>query len=40
VFFEAPMRIIELSIVLVAAAGLAIWRGVAMYRQTLNRRNL
>jgi len=34
------VRIIELSIVLVAAAGVALWRSVAMYRQTFGRKNL
>jgi hypothetical protein len=34
------MRLIELAIVAAAVAGLAIWRGVAMYRQTFERKNL
>jgi type IV secretory pathway VirB2 component (pilin) len=34
------MRIIQLAVVIVAAAGLALWRGVAMYRQTFHRKNL
>jgi hypothetical protein len=34
------MKAFELVLVLVAAAGFAAWRGVAMYRQTFRRRNL
>jgi len=34
------MRIIELSIVLVAAGGVALWRGVAMHRQAFGRKTL
>jgi len=34
------MKTLELALVVAAAAGLAIWRGVAMYRQTFRRKNL
>lgn len=34
------MRIIELAIVVAAAAALVVWRGVALYRQTFDRKNL
>jgi hypothetical protein len=34
------MRFIELTLVIAAAAGLALWRGVAIYRQTFQRRRL
>jgi len=34
------MRSIELTLVIVAAAGLALWRGLAMYRQTFQRNRL
>jgi hypothetical protein len=32
------MNTVELSLVIVAAVGLAIWRGVAMYHQTFPRK--
>jgi hypothetical protein len=34
------MQTLELALVVAAAAGLALWRGIAMYRQTFRRRNL
>jgi hypothetical protein len=34
------MRTIELTIVFAAAAGLAIWRGVAMYRYSFKKKDL
>jgi hypothetical protein len=34
------MRMLELAIVLAAAAALAVWRGMAMYRQTFHRPRL
>jgi hypothetical protein len=34
------MRIFELMLVIAAAGGLAVWRGIAMYRQTFNRKRL
>jgi len=34
------MKAIELALVLVAAAGLVIWRGVALYRYGFRKRNL
>ena len=34
------MKTIELVLVIAAAAGLTIWRGVALYRTGLRRRNL
>jgi hypothetical protein len=34
------MRVIELTIAVAAAAALAIWRGVAMYRYTFRKKNL
>lgn len=34
------MRLVELTVVIVAAAGLVLWRGVAMYRQTFHRKDL
>jgi hypothetical protein len=37
---EVNMKTLELAVVLAAAAVLAIWRGIAMYRQTFRRKNL
>jgi hypothetical protein len=34
------MKAFELVFVMIAAAGLAVWRGVAMYRFTFKRKNL
>jgi len=34
------MRALELIIVLVVAAALVIWRGVALYQYTLKKKNL
>jgi hypothetical protein len=34
------MKILELVLVMLAAAGLAVWRGVAMYKYTFKRKNL
>ena len=34
------MRTLELVLVVVAAAALALWRAIAMYRITFRRRNL
>ncbi len=34
------MRTFELVVVIAAAVGLALWRGVAMYRQTFHRKHL
>jgi hypothetical protein len=34
------MKLIELTIVILAAAGLTLWRGMAMYRQTFHRHKL
>jgi hypothetical protein len=34
------MRLLELIAVLAAALALAVWRGVAMYRQTFKRNEL
>lgn len=34
------MRFIELAIIVVAAAGLTLWRGLALYRQTFRRNHL
>ncbi len=31
------MRVLELTLVLVAAAGLALWRGLALYFQAFHR---
>jgi hypothetical protein len=34
------MKTLELALVLTAAAVLALWRGVAIYRQTFRRKDL
>jgi hypothetical protein len=34
------MRVIEVVLIIAAAGGLAVWRGVAMYRQTFGRKHL
>jgi hypothetical protein len=34
------MKTLELVVVATVAAALAIWRGIAMYRQTFRRKNL
>ena len=34
------MRTLELTIVIAAAAGLAIWRGIAMYRYSFKKKDL
>jgi hypothetical protein len=34
------MRVIEVVLIIAAAGGLAVWRGVAMYRQTFRRKHL
>jgi hypothetical protein len=34
------MRTLQFAIVLVATAGLTLWRGVALYRQTFHRKQL
>ena len=34
------MKTLELAVVIVAAAGLALWRGVAMYRYTFKKKDL
>jgi hypothetical protein len=34
------MRFVELIVVMVAAAALVLWRGVAIYRQTFQRKDL
>jgi hypothetical protein len=34
------MRTLELALVLIAAAVFALWRGIAMYRQTFGRKDL
>jgi hypothetical protein len=34
------MKAIELSLILVAAAGLAMWRGVALYRYAFRKKRL
>jgi len=34
------MRVVELVMVVGAAAALAVWRGVSMYKQTFQRKNL
>jgi hypothetical protein len=34
------MKIFELALVIAAAAGLVLWRGVSMYRYGLRRKNL
>jgi hypothetical protein len=34
------MKAFELALVLAAAAGLALWRGISIYRQTFRRKNL
>jgi hypothetical protein len=34
------MRVIELVLVVAAAVGLSIWRGLALYRQTFKRKEL
>jgi hypothetical protein len=34
------MKTLDLALVIIAAAALAIWRGVALYRYTFKRENL
>lgn len=34
------MRFVELTLIIAAAAGFALWRGVAMYRQAFQRKSL
>lgn len=34
------MKILELTLVIVAAAALTVWRGVALYRQTFRKKEL
>jgi hypothetical protein len=34
------MKALELVLVMIAAAGLAVWRGVAMYKYTFKRKSL
>jgi hypothetical protein len=34
------MKTLELMLVIIAAAGLAVWRGVAMYRYSFKRKSL
>jgi hypothetical protein len=34
------MKTLELVLVIAAAAGLALWRGIALYRQTFRRKGL
>jgi hypothetical protein len=34
------MKTLELMLVMIVAAGLAVWRGVAMYRYSFKRKNL
>ena len=34
------MKILELTLVIVAAVALTVWRGVALYRQTFHKREL
>jgi hypothetical protein len=34
------MKTIELAVIVALAAGFALWRGVAMYKQTFRRKDL
>jgi hypothetical protein len=34
------MKTLELALIFAAAAGLTLWRGIAMYRQTFRRNNI